>query len=149
MMSRLRALPAAPLSLMHTSFVRYLIVGGINTAVGLGVIYACMAIFGLNNVRSNLIGYTVGVLVSFVLNRSWTFAHGGAMLPALARFLAVLIVAYLANLATVVLLADEAGVDRFIAQAAGVPPYTLVGYLGSRFFAFRSGRRSEGGQACS
>ena len=129
----------------RTSFVRYLIVGCINTVVGLGVIYFCMGILGLNDVRSNLIGYTVGVLVSFALNRGWTFAHGGAMLPAFAKFLAVLAVAYIVNLATVVVLADEAGVNRFLAQAAGVPPYTLVGYFGSRFFAFRSRGKPEGG----
>jgi putative flippase GtrA len=121
---------------MRYTLVRYLLVGCVNTSVGLGIIYFCMYVLGMNNTPANLLGYAVGLLVSFMLNRSWTFAHAGAYAPALLRFLAVLCVAYLANLLAVLVLADRMGVNRFVAQAAGTVPYTVVGYLGSRWFAF-------------
>ncbi|HEY1588371.1 MAG TPA: GtrA family protein [Rhodanobacter sp.] len=123
---------------MRRSLFRYLLVGCVNTAVGLGLIYLCMYALGMRNAPANLIGYAVGVLVSFVLNKSWTFAHQGSYLPALGRFLLVLLVAYGANLLTVLLLADRWDFNRYVAQAAGVIPYTLIGYVGSRWFAFRS-----------
>jgi putative flippase GtrA len=123
---------------MRRSLLRYLLVGCVNTAVGLGLIYLCMYALGMRNVSANLIGYSVGVLVSFLLNKSWTFAHEGRSLPALGRFLVVLLVAYGANLLTVLLLADRWGFNRYVAQATGVIPYTVIGYLGSRWFAFRS-----------
>jgi putative flippase GtrA len=52
--------------------------------------------------------------------------------------------AYLINLATVMLLIKLVGVARSIAHALGVVPYTLAGYLGSRFFAFRDPRDERG-----
>jgi putative flippase GtrA len=123
---------------MRRSLLRYLLVGCVNTAVGLGLIYLCMYALGMRNAPANLLGYAVGVLVSFLLNKTWTFAHQGRYLPALGRFLVVLLVAYGANLLTVLLLADRWEFNRYLAQAAGVIPYTLIGYLGSRWFAFRS-----------
>jgi putative flippase GtrA len=126
---------------MRSSLLRYLLVGCVNTAVGLGVIYLCMYVFQLREAPANLIGYAFGVLVSFLLNKTWTFAHEGPYAAALLRFLAVLLLAYLSNLATVLLLADRLGVNRYLAQAAGIVPYTLIGYVGSRWFAFR---RSSG-----
>jgi putative flippase GtrA len=119
-------------------FMRYLSVGCVNTLVGLSVIYFCMYGIGMNNIPANLLGYAVGVVVSFMLNRDWTFAHHGPFAPALVRFLVVLCVAYLANLVTVMVLAERVGVNRFLAQAAGTVPYTLVGYLGSRWFVFNA-----------
>ena len=117
--------------------IRYVVVGVANTCVGLGVIYAAMYFLHFSDARANALGYLVGVMVSFFLNRNWTFGHTGAVLPALTRFVSVLLLAYLANLATVLLLIDTFGVNRYIAQAAGVLPYTTVGYLGSRYVAFR------------
>jgi len=52
------------------------------------------------------------------------------------RFAMVTAVAYVANLATVVLLERVVQVDPYIAQACGLFPYLAVGYLGSRFFVF-------------
>lgn len=60
-----------PRSLRRTA-PRFLIVGLVNTAVGLSVIFACKALAGLGDALSNAVGYTVGLAVSFVLNRSWT-----------------------------------------------------------------------------
>ena len=57
------------------------------------------------------------------------------LLPSLARFLVVFAVAYSLNLALVLAL-RRAGVDQAIAHAAGMPVYTLVFFLLSRWFVF-------------
>lgn len=124
-------------SSISATAVRYVLVGVANTCVSLGVIYAAMYFLSFGDTRANALGYLVGVTVSFVLNRNWTFGHAGAIVPALTRFIGVLLAAYFVNLATVVLLIDAFGVNRYVAQAAGVVPYTTVGYLGSRYIAFR------------
>jgi putative flippase GtrA len=118
--------------------IRYVIVGVANTCVGLGVIYASMYFLRFSDTLANGVGYVVGVMVSFVLNRNWTFEHAGPVAPALVRFVGVLLVAYFANLATVLVLIEALGINRYLAQAAGVAPYTTVGYLGSRHFAFHN-----------
>jgi putative flippase GtrA len=122
--------------LLDASVYRYLAVGVLNTLVGLAVIYFCLYALGTGNAGANALGYAVGIVVSFYLNKRWTFRHDGSALPALLRFIAVLGVAYIVNLVTVLLLADGFGMNRYLAQAMGIPPYTILGYVGSRLFSF-------------
>jgi len=122
---------------MLTASLRYLIVGVFNTIVGLGTIYLCKWAAGIPDVPANAIGYSVGVIVSFSLNRRWTFAHTGPRLTAFLRFVMVLGLAYLANLATVLFCIDQIGINSYVAHALGVVPYTVVGFLGSKLYAFK------------
>ncbi len=115
---------------------RFLSVGVLNMLVGLLVIYACKWFFQASDVVANAIGYGVGLVNSFALNSRWTFAYRGPQLPAVVKFLAVALVAYAMNLLTVMLLIRY-GVDSYLAQALGIPPYTLTTYLASKFFVFR------------
>lgn len=119
------------------ALLRFLAVGVANTAVGLGTTWALMGLAGLGEGPANAGGYAVGLTCSFLLNRRWTFAHEGAVLPALLRFLLVFGVAYLANLAAVLFAVRGLGVNPYLAQLFGIPPYTALFYLGSRHFAFR------------
>ncbi|MDP8985633.1 MAG: GtrA family protein [Pseudomonadota bacterium] len=126
------------------SFIRYLCVGLINTCVGLSTIYAGIYVAGFEDVPANAIGYGVGMGCSFLLNRYWTFDNQDGAHRQLPKFLLIMGCAYLVNLATVMTLIKFLGVPRSIAHAAGVVPYTLAGYLGNRFFAFRRRPRIRG-----
>ncbi|HSV50774.1 MAG TPA: GtrA family protein [Burkholderiaceae bacterium] len=116
---------------------RFLAVGLANTVFGLSAIFACKGLLGLGDVESNLIGYGVGILLGFAVNKRWTFGHTGAAASAFVRYLLVLAVAYAANLATTLFAIDVLRLDSYLAQALGVIPYALTGYIGSRWFAFR------------
>lgn len=117
--------------------VRFLTVGVLNTCVGLGIIYLCMYLLRLGNVAANIIGYAAGIAFSFTLNKRWTFANDGRSGPQLLRFLLVCGAAYVANLAVVMICIDTLAANRYLSQAIGIVPYTVIGYLGSRFFVFR------------
>jgi putative flippase GtrA len=117
--------------------VRFVLVGMVNTLVGLALIYAAKWFMGAGDVTANAFGYGTGLLVSFTLNRTWTFAHSGPAGRAFVKFLAVQGVAYGMNLVCVMSLIAY-GVDSYVAQAFGVPPYTIVSYFGSRYLAFAS-----------
>ena len=122
------------------SFARFLAVGVLNTGLGLAVIFAAMALAGWGEVAANVLGYAVGLAVSFVLNRNWSFAHRGAVLPALGRFLAAFLLAYAINLLAVLVLIRGFEVNAYLAQAIGVIPYTLVFFVASRWAVFAPGR---------
>jgi putative flippase GtrA len=115
---------------------RYLAVGAVNTLIGVAAIYLAIFLFGANDVVANLVGYSLGLACSYVLNRRWTFASDGAVAPQLVKFLLVMLVAYLANLGAVLGLTRYFAVNRYLAQAVGALPYTMIGYLGSRLLAF-------------
>jgi putative flippase GtrA len=118
----------------------FLLVGIANTLVGLSTIFIVKWGFGAGDVLANACGYLVGLSVSFTLNRRWTFRHKGAVLPAAARFLVAFAIAYSVNLATVLLLIHQFGINGYLAQFLGIPPYTALFYLISRYFAFRAPR---------
>jgi len=115
--------------------LRFLTVGVLNTALGLGFIYTAMAL-GAGLIAANAIGYALGILVSFVANRRWTFAHRGDWRPALARWLVVTAIAYSAQLAVVIALGRGLGSDPRLAQIAGIPVYLALTFVGGRSFAF-------------
>ena len=119
--------------------LRFLVVGVLNTLIGLLAIYLGKWWLGLGDVLANLFGYAIGLCFSFAVNRSWTFDHSGALVPALMRFLVVFAIAYALNLATVLAAIRVFGINAYIAQALGIAPYTLFFFLGSRYYAFRVG----------
>ena len=129
------------------TFVRYVCVGVINTAVGLTVIYFGIYVLALDDVPANLSGYLLGTLCSFMLNRSWTFSSRGAPAAQLAKFLAVMLGAYLLNIASVMVMIKWLGFHRYLSHKLGTVPYTLAGYLGSRYFAFRDSTAAASGRA--
>jgi putative flippase GtrA len=125
-------------------FGRFLSVGVVNALLGLLVIYAAKWFFGAGDIAANLLGYGIGMTVSFVLNSRWTFQFNGAWQPAFAKFIAVSGLAYAANLLTVLAAIHGAAINSYVAQALGIPVYTLTVFLASKFFVFRPGAGATG-----
>ena len=119
---------------------KFLAVGALNTGVGLGVIYLAKYALDAGDVSANALGYAVGLVLSFALNRSWTFGHTGPVHKAAARFAVVIALAYLLNLATVLFSIHALGVNGYVAQALGIVPYTAFTFIASRYWAFEPAR---------
>jgi len=126
--------------------IRFLLVGVANTLLGLSVIYAAKWLLRIGDMPANLLGYICALVLSFTLNSSWSFRYDGRILPAMMKFVAVIIMAYLLNLAMVMATIKIFKINSYIAQALGIIPYTLLTYLGSRFIVFRSPTPSTTGQ---
>ena len=124
------------MSLFAHSSVRYVLVGFSNTVVGFAVIWVALRCFGLGNVIANAVGYTIALLWSFALNRRWTFDHNGALGPALLRYLLMTGVAYGMNLLVVILVERRLDRGSLFIQIDGMLTYTVVAYVGARYFVF-------------
>ena len=120
----------------NPTIIKFIIVGFANTLVGLTVIYLCKWFISLDDISSNIIGYCVGLIISFNLNSKWTFRFSGNQWHAFIRFILVFIFSYSANLLTVMTAIETYNMNSYLAQALGVPPYVLLFYLASRFFVF-------------
>lgn len=116
-------------------FLVFCIVGAANTLLGLLIIYALKLFAGAPDALANAVGYALGMTISFLANKKVTFAHEGDFWGTGARFALVQAIAYALNLATVLLLI-RAGLNSYLAQAAGVVPYSLTGFFGSKLFVF-------------
>jgi putative flippase GtrA len=122
---------------VRSTLFKFAVVGVLNTLLTLAVIFALKLAFHMADAPANLLGYAVGLINGYSLNRRWTFAHRGRMTQSLPAFLLVQAVAYGVNL-LVVLAAIAAGLNDYAAHVVGVLPYALISYLGSRHFAFAS-----------
>ncbi len=115
--------------------VRFCSVGLLNTAAGLVIIWLLMW-FGVGVYAANLLGYGAGMVISFTLNRNWTFRQDKPTRSAdILRFLLACAVSYGLNLMVVAgLLA--VGFPAYPAQLAGLPAYTACFFLLSKYFVF-------------
>ena len=121
----------------HISFRRYLVVGLLNTSMTLLIIYSVKWFLDFGDVSSNLIGYIVGLIFSFFLNNKWTFRSNKYCHFIYIKFALIFILAYFSNLLVVIICIDFIGLDSYFSHALGVPAYTVVGYLGNRYYVFK------------
>jgi putative flippase GtrA len=123
--------------------LRFGAVGMVNTAIGLLAIYAVIFFFNTGPVVANAIGYAIGLAVSFVLNRIWTFGDGRSVGKVLPRYLLAAAISYLFNLSVVLLGTYYFGVGPYLIQLFGIGVYTVTLFLGCRWFVFKESPRNE------
>ncbi|CAD6546646.1 GtrA family protein [Paraburkholderia metrosideri] len=115
-------------------FIKYLLVGGLNTAVSAAIIFIVQAA-GARPVVANIAGYAFGVGLSFALNSKFTFRTEATRHTAM-RFLVVVLISYLANLATMLSVLHVTHAP-YVAQLCGIPVYVIVGFVGNKYWAMR------------
>lgn len=116
--------------------VRFVLVGFANTAVGLGTILALRYGVGTSDLLANFLGYAVGISVSFLLNRSFTFGDRGAVGPALIRFAISVGIAYLINVVVLLFCLRVLDAPSLVGQLAGMVAYTIAFFFLAKLFAF-------------
>ncbi|MES1146803.1 MAG: GtrA family protein [Solimonas sp.] len=122
--------------LLASSILRFAVTGVLNTLIGLGTIYALKWFWSIGDTLANMLGYLVGVMFSLVVNSRWTFQSRESLLVIAPRYLAVIAIAYLVNLACVQW-CIRAQVNSYLAHAIGTVPYAVINYAGSRWWVFR------------
>lgn len=132
-------------------FIRYCIVGAINTAITLGVIFLCHSILGMGEYISNVIGYIAGLINSFLWNRAWVFRAQGSRTRQAIRFAIGFAICYGIQLAVVFALCHTALTSYHlslssditltgyaIATLIGNVTYTIANYLYNKHITFRT-----------
>ncbi len=119
--------------------LRFVAVGLINTGIGLLAIYSLMYLFAIGPLAANCVGYAVGFVVSFMLNRFWTFEHRGNIKTVLPRYLLVIVSAYLLNFAIVFIGVRHLGINAYLIQVFGIGVYTVTTFFGCRHYVFAVG----------
>lgn len=134
-----------------SSFFRFLIVGCINTLVGYGVMFGLYNLSGLHRWGdlgfwlSSAANYVIGSIVSYFLNKHFTFRNTEKGAKVVGRFILNISVCYLLayGLAKPVVtwLLSNTGwsqqIQGNLAMLGGSVLFVMLNYLGQRFFAFR------------
>lgn len=122
------------------TFIRYNLVGLLNTGLGYGLIFGLMFFFNLSPNWSNFIGYAIGALVSYYLNRSFTFRSKRASLRQSVLFFSVVAVSYLLNLLVLDLLLPLGGGRaywKYVSQFVAGIVYIFVSFVLLKVWVFR------------
>ncbi|RYG30291.1 MAG: GtrA family protein, partial [Burkholderiales bacterium] len=107
-----------------------------NTALGYAVIFGCMYGLGWGALASNVAGYAVGLVVSFTLNRRFTFRSEGKARAELLRFICIFAVAWSANFAVLIVLLNVVHVHEVLAQILAGIVYFVLSFVLSKYYVF-------------
>ena len=119
-----------------TQIIRFVLTGVINTAVGQSVTILCFYASG-NIFSANIIGYSIGLSVSYLLNSRWVFGRTRHLQWfSLFRFLLVVVISFLINIAIIYGLVWF-GCPYVFAQLSGAAAYTLTSFLLFKLWVFR------------
>lgn len=137
---------------MNHSFVRFLLVGVVNTIVGLSSMYLFLHGFSFSYWVSTFLGNVIGACVSYVLNRSFTFKSNAAVGTSMLRFAIVILICYfisyyLGEKIALYLFSQLSFLGTKYAQDAavlfGTGIYTITNYIGQRLFVFKQRQETE------
>lgn len=124
------------------SFVRFLLVGIVNTAVGLSVMFMLMNVFHVSYWFSTFIGNGTGAVVSFGLNRVFTFKSDVSLKKGGLLFTSVIILCYFASYSTSSWISKQIHTmfpvsQQDLAVFLGSCLYTATNYIGQKYIVFK------------
>lgn len=117
-------------------FLRFLVVGAVNTLFGYAV-FAGLVLAGMPPMPALVITYVVGVAFNFMTTGKYVF--GGARREAFLRFVAAYVVIYLFNVALFQAF-TWVGASPLVAQALCVPIVAVFSFAVFRFRVFVGAR---------
>lgn len=124
--------------------LRFLLVGIINTLVGNGVMFLLYNLCGAGYAFSTVANYVVGSIVSYFLNKYYTFKQNKKSGKEVARFIITIIICYAIAygaakpLAYLVFNGFSEKIKDNLAMLAGSGMFIVLNYFGQRFFTFKT-----------
>jgi putative flippase GtrA len=119
-------------------WLRFATVGGSNTLLS-WCLYAGLVRVGVHYLLASSVGFAVGALNSYALNRRWTFRSRGRRLPEALRFGVVQCVGLAVDVWLLYALVHGVGIYHLLAQALVFPAASALTFLLSRHWAFARG----------
>jgi len=130
-------LPSRPGSQAVThQFLRFAVVGAVATAVHYTILISLKEGAGVAPVAATTAGYTIGALVSYTLNRAFTFAARPAFGWGLVKYALVIGLGAGVNAAIVALL-THAGMYYLLAQMIATALVLIWNFAAARWVVFR------------
>jgi putative flippase GtrA len=124
--------------------LRFILVGVLNTAFSAAVMFLLYNLWHLGYWGSSAVSYILGSILSFVLNKHYTFENRDAVWKTGLKFALNVAVCYLLAYSTakpaVFWALGRSGLAQNtveqLSMLAGMVLFTLLNYVGQRFFAF-------------
>lgn len=119
------------------TFARFLVIGVLNTIVGLGTILILQELLGVSYRIANVAGYAVGLVHSFVWNKLWTFRSPRWSYHEVLRFLVAFFVSFSVQYLVLNVAIEVVHTSALLGQLLAIATYTVVNYGINRYWTFR------------
>ncbi|UKH29190.1 MULTISPECIES: GtrA family protein [Actinobacillus] len=118
-------------------FSKYILVGLLNTVITVFIIFILMY-WGLDVYISNVIGYSIGIIVSFIINSKFTFSTTLTTIRFI-KFILNCSVCYLVNVITIsiILSFSQDIIYMYISQLCGMAMYTVSGFFLNKLWVMK------------
>lgn len=141
--------------LLDNSFMRFIIVGVLNTLIGTAAMLVCYDYLGMGYWLSSAMNYVVGSIFSYFANKYFTFKNKSQSKRDVIRFIVNIGLCYffaygIAKPLTNYLLVSVMNCDMDnqiitkISMFVGMGIFVVINYLGQRKFVFVSKNEDEG-----
>ena len=125
------------------SAYRFLLVGVINTLFGTAIMFVFYNVFHFSYWFSSASNYFFGSILSYFLNKHFTFRYGKTDFKSIIKFTFNILVCYLLAygiakpLMAHLLSHYSISIQENVSMIVGTILFTLLNYFGQRFFAFK------------
>lgn len=126
--------------------MKFVMVGIVNTLIGTTIMFGFYNVFNLNYWISSASNYIIGSLVSYLLNKNFTFRFKEKGYYSLLRFIINILTCYLLayGIAKPIMhwiLSDfNKTIQENISMLLGMCLFVVFNYLGQRFFTFKDNK---------
>lgn len=121
-----------------TQLIKFGIVGISNTLLTAATIWVFLKVFHFNDYTSNIIGYIVGLVNSFIWNRKWTFASNTRVKDTLFKFIITFAISYIFQLGNLYLLIHYTQIDSYLCQLISIVVYTGINFILNKYYTFKN-----------
>lgn len=122
--------------------IRFLFVGCLNTAVGVGF-DMLFRYLGLHYAFASALGTIIGTVHSYFWNKYFTYSQKKKSFWEAVRFVSVYAVVYALSVLLQYVLIDLNGLNKYLAGILSTFVTTLVSYFGHTYFSFRQKKKSK------
>ena len=126
----------------HHSFLYFCVAGVTNTAADF-LVFTLLTELGVKSAAlCQAAGYTVGIIISFIINRRLTFRHRSEMPihELFVRYIAVNVISL--SLSTIFIrILVNSGVERYLSKVIVTAAVSVINYFGYKFFVFRGSKK--------
>jgi len=127
-------------------FLTFLVVGVVNTLFGTAIMLVLYNVFGCSYWVSSFCDYFFGSILSYFLNKHFTFHYQGTDWRSIVKFALNIVVCYLIAYSVALPLTQAAleslqlskPVVENVAMLVGTVLFMVINYLGQKFYAFKS-----------
>lgn len=134
---------------LDNTMTRFILVGIVNTLFGTAIMFVFYNVFHFSYWVSSASNYFFGSILSYFLNKGFTFKYGKTDIKSIVRFTINILICYLIAYGiakpTVRHLLEGYGktIQENVAMLVGMVLFVGLNYLGQRFFAFRKDKKEE------